>query len=54
MIRHTKIHAEFVLEANSANRKKKKTKDPAVAPVINEEPNKPAEEEPLFFGPKDY
>lgn len=63
MTRQTKLPAKFVHQTRSRIKKKKTSKAPvpqvqtktqAAQPAAEEKPTKPAEEEPLFFGPKAY
>lgn len=63
MIRHTKLPAKFVHQSHSGVKRKKPSKAPvaqvqpktqAAQPAVEEEPTKPEEEEPQFFGPKAY
>jgi hypothetical protein len=63
MTRHTELPAQFVHQSYSGAQKKKTPKAPAPQvqtkklapqPEAVEKPIKPAEEEPLFFGPKGY
>ena len=63
MTRHNKLPAKFVQQSYSGSQKKKTPKPPApqvqtkpmvVQPALEENPTKPAEAEPQFFGPKGY
>lgn len=63
MTRQTELPAKFVHQTHSRVKKKKTSKAPvpqvqtktqAAQPAAEKKPTKPAEEEPLFFGPKAY
>ncbi|GAB6192989.1 LysM peptidoglycan-binding domain-containing protein [Desulfocastanea catecholica] len=63
MTRQTELPAKFVHQTYSRVKKKKTAKAPvrqvqtktqAAPPAAEEQPTKPAKEEPLFFGPKGY
>ncbi len=63
MTRHTALPAKFVHQSNAGVKRMKtpkapvpqvQTKTQAAQPAAEEESTIPAEEEPLFFGPKEY